>query len=305
MSKDMSPRELPARLCLSGRWFTREELSEMIETCESLGGLSRLELAQTLCEHFDWRRPNGTNKREACLKALEKLSSMELVRLRPLRRRKQQRRRPFSDAYRAEGAPIEGSVGSLEPLRILPVRSVEEMERWKAQVDQWHYLGYKRGFGARLYYFIWSERYPDEPLGCFLYASSAWRLACRDQWIGWCQDDRRQRLYLVVNQSRFLVFPWVRVKNLASRVQSISLKQLRSDWRKRYEYEPVLAEAFVDSERYSGASYRASNWTYLGRSKGSSRTSRKSDPPGSCKDVFVYVLDSDFREILCGTGSAP
>jgi len=259
MTKDRNPRELPDRLCLSGRWFTRAELEEIRETCEALSGLSRNELTLTLCEHYDWRRPNGALKREACAKALEKLSALGYVNATPPRKIRVGRPRPPSASLAAAGDPIVGTVASLRPVRVEPVRSHAEWERWKALLDRWHYLGYRRGFGARLYYFIWSDRVPGQPLGCLMYASSAWKVGCRDRWIGWTQDERRRRLHLIVNQSRFLLFPWVEAPNLASHVQSVSLARLRDDWRRRYEYEPVLAEAFVDAERFTGACYRAAN----------------------------------------------
>jgi len=95
-----------------------------------------------------------------------------------------------------------------------------------------------------------------------LFSSSSWAIKVRDQLIGWDKKDREQRLNLVLNNSRFLIFPWVKVKNLASKILSIVPAQLVSDWQSLYNYKPVLLETYVDSSRFKGICYQAANWQY-------------------------------------------
>jgi len=62
------------------------------------------------------------------------------------------------------------------------------------------------------------------------FSSLAWTMAPRNAWIGWNDQERKRNLQFVVNQSRFLVLPWVQVKGLASKILSRSARQLPQDW---------------------------------------------------------------------------
>ncbi len=80
-------------------------------------------------------------------------------------------------------------------------------------ISRYHYLGYKKPFGYFLRYFVVCER---GFLGFIMFAWAAKALKVRDRWIGWTERQRLKNLSWVMNNSRFLIFPWVRVKNLAS-----------------------------------------------------------------------------------------
>ena len=45
-------------------------IQELVESC---GGLSRMELARTVCELLDWKRPTGKLKARECREFLERL----------------------------------------------------------------------------------------------------------------------------------------------------------------------------------------------------------------------------------------
>ena len=107
----------------------------------------------------------------------------------------------------------------------------------------------------------------------------------------------------VVSNSRFLICPWVKVQNLASHVLAQAMGRLRADWQERYGFEPVLLESFVDRSRFSGASYRAANWLYVGKTSGRGRQDREKTFSLSEKDVYVYRLSKKAREVLCSTAS--
>jgi len=106
---------------------------------------------------------------------------------------------------------------------------------------------------------------------------------------------------LVVNNSRFLILPWVRVKNLASKILALSAKQLPRDWQTIYRYMPVLLETFVDKERYSGTCYKAANWHYIGETKGRGKWDRLNEYNLPVKDIYLYPLNHRFCEILTGS----
>ena len=85
------------------------------------------------------------------------------------------------------------------------------------------------------------------------FGASAWKAAPRDRFIGWSVAQREARLQLVVNNARFLILPWVQVRNLASTVLARSSRRLPDDWQARYGYRPLLLETFVQSDRSSAS----------------------------------------------------
>ena len=102
----------------------------------------------------------------------------------------------------------------------------------------------------------------------------------------------------MVNNSRFLIFPWVRIANLASRALALAARQVEQDWQRRYGYRPVLLETFVDPQRYRGTCYRAANWVELGMTVGRGRLDRHKRYGSTRKLVYVYPLRADFRSVL-------
>jgi hypothetical protein len=61
---------------------------------------------------------------------------------------------------------------------------------------------------------------------------------------------------------------------LASHILALILQRLRSDWQRKYNLIPRLAETFVERPRFSGVCYRAANWLLVGQSWGRSRHDR-------------------------------
>jgi hypothetical protein len=138
-------------------------------------------------------------------------------------------------------------------------------------------------------------------VGCIQLSSSAWRIGVRDRWIGWSDSERRRNLQQVVNQSRFLIVPWVRVRNLASHVLSRMVLEFSAQWQQCYGIRPLLLETLVDGQNYRGTCYRASNWLYLGQTQGRGRQDRHHQRHGARpKKVFVYPLIPQARSLLRG-----
>ena len=289
-----------APILLSGRYFTVQELFEIQETIRLFPELSRTELAKTICENLGWVTPAGRYKTSSCQQLLEKLAGRDLITL-PPKREYQINNEKGGIILGPTTAPaplIEGQVTDLEPLEVLPVKSRDELRLWNEYVHRYHGLGYKRPFGAHQRYYIVSG--DEQKLGCLLFAAAAWALAPRDEWIGWAEVDRSLRLNLIVNNTRLLIFPWVRVKNLASKTLSLVAKRIGFDWQERYGYSPVLLETFVDPEKYRGTCYKAANWIFLGQTAGRGRTERHNKRPFTRKHIYVYPLVADFRSCLKG-----
>jgi len=273
-----------------GRQFSSAELQLICEVVKRYAGLSRMELAHTVCELLQWQRSAGGLKARECREFLELLDSQGMVRLpskRPTKPVGSRTRVPVS----AEGepaAPLQGKVGAFAPIVLEPVQSEQQRLLFRELVGRYHYLGHAVPFGAHVRYLFYSG---EQVLGCMQFSSPAWRMAVRERWIGWDEQARRGNLQRVVNQSRFLILPWVRIANLASVVLSRALHRLRRDWEARYGVEPLLVETLVDESRYGGHCYRAANWIWLGQTAGRGRMDREHQREGvSPKAVWVYPL---------------
>lgn len=297
----LSRANVEKSILISGRYFNFQDLLEVVETVRMFPRLSRRELALTICENLDWLTPAGKYKTASCSQLLSKLEAQGLITLPDKRAEVNHGVDPpieFGEHTEA-GKGVGGALSDLGQVYLEPLRGRDAVKHWNEYVHRYHMLGYKRPFGAHQRYFVGSALEPG-PLGCLLFAASAWALLPRDEWIGWTKTDRSLRLNLIVNNTRFLIFPWVRVKNLASKVLSLAVKRIGDDWQKRYGYRPVLLETFVDPEKYPGTSYRAANWTYLGQTKGRGRMDRYKKRALTRKDIYVYPLVADFRARLKG-----
>lgn len=284
----------------SGRRFTSLELAEIREVVESCSGLSRTELAKTICELLDWTRPNGTLKSRECREFLEQIDAEGIILL-PER----METRPFGSTTKiqpardAESIVLAGSVEQFGPVRLEQVGDRIGRDLWRGMVDRHHYLGYKVPFGASLRYFVRVSRPDALIVGCMQFSSPAWRMAVRDQWIGWDDERRRTNLQQLVSNSRFLILPGVRVQNLASAALAEASRILPGDWEARYGIRPVLLETLVDGARFSGTCYRAANWTDIGVTSGRGRMDRANELAGMApKKVFLMPLAKDFRQRL-------
>lgn len=279
----------------SGRTFSPKDIEIIKWARKTYPKLPRHEFAGTVCELLGWTTPAGNAKQVQCVAFLERLEAEGIIQLPPIDTTKQNKCSVRRKEYTFDTSEQKGEVGDYEPVRLEIAKPGEELKRWRAYVDQYHILGDKIVFGSRLQYFVKSK---DIELGCIQFSASSWSLEKRDKWVNWTKDDRKARLHLIVNNSRFLIFPWVHIRNLASKALSLAAKQIQQDWLREYCYAPVLLETFVDTEKYQGISYKAANWIYLGNTKGAGRTGREGTL--SKKAIFMYQLQDDFRDYLRG-----
>jgi hypothetical protein len=290
---------MPESLTFCGRTFRPGELELMRQTAREFSALGVTEIARTVCELLEWKRPSGGLKNHECRQLLERLQTEGFLKLPGLRNLggRGPRRAVISESY-CEPVPVECAASECEPLELVLVESQAESRRWREQVERYHYLGCRVPFGAHLRY--WACHGGRE-LACLLWTSPAWKMQARDEWIGWNDEQRRSNLQSIVNHSRFLVLPWVRIKGLASKVLALSARQMPRDWETRYGYRPLLLETLVDAARFRGTCYRAANWIQVGQTAGRGRMDREHKAHGQAiKDIYVYPLVRDARQRLCG-----
>jgi hypothetical protein len=189
---------------------------------------------------------------------------------------------------------LRGSVGEFGPVVLEPVGDDNGQLLFRELVGRYHYLGHKVPFGAHLRYLLWVTRPERQIVGCLQFSSPAWRMAARDRWIGWDERARKRNLQKVVSNSRFLIVPWVEIRNLASSILSMAVRRIGSDWSARYAIDPVLAETLVDGQRFGGTCYRAANWIALGQTTGRGRMDRGHRRASlTPKTLLVYPLVAD------------
>lgn len=162
-------------------------------------------------------------------------------------------------------------------------------------IHRYHYLEHKPLPGAQLRYFVTID---EQIVAAPGFAAAAWQTAPRDQFIGWSHEQRERHLPLIINNARFLIMPWVRSKNLASKILSMMARRLPDDWESHYKMRPVLLQTFVDSERFTGTCYKASNWVYVGKTKGRGKLGPAGKQSVPIKDIWLHPLSRHFRRLL-------
>ena len=256
----------------------------------------RTDLAKQVCSNFNFHDAKGDLQTSGCLKALRELEASGHFALPEAQRKVSGVKSP---RRLTESVPlpvaVPDEVNAIAALELVPVQGTEQMRIWNELMLTEHYLESATLVGRQMRYLIRSEH---GWLGGIGFAAPALQLSARDQWIGWDKETRQAQLHTIVGMSRFLIRPSVDCKNLASKVLGMSMATIADDFQQQYGYRPLLVESFVDTERYSGTCYRAANWMAIGRTKGRGRQDRYSESPLSEKTIYVYVLETQFREQL-------
>jgi hypothetical protein len=284
------------RIC--GQEFSDEICNRIRATIESEPTISRRALSLRVCQWLNWKSPNGKAKEMSCRVALLKLHREGHLSL------PEPGVRPWT-VVQGERATlslpeIESLCCRLKTLGEIQLVPVESKNRplsrfWNELMETYHYLGAGPLCGAQVRYLIQSSAYGW--VGGLAFSAAAWRVAPRDRWIGWSEEARKANLAKVVCNSRFLLVP--RIAHLASHVLSVSARQMRQDWLKRYGVSPVLLETYVERDRFEGTCYRAANWFDAGSTQGRGRQDRDRTYSAPIKEVYVYPLQKDARKVLC------
>jgi len=286
-------------MVVCGQSFSQETIKRIQATVDTEPTISRRALSRRVCEWLGWQGLNGKWKEMSCRVALLKLHRAGVLRLpEPVAQG------VFIRQEREDPSPlgidsIPCRLQELGEVELLLVRSGDRSASrvWNGLMDAYHYLGAGPLCGAQLRYLLKSSSHGW--LGGLAFSAAAWHVAARDEWIGWSEAARRENLSQVVCNSRFLIVP--RVPHLASHVLSLAIRRIQKDWVQRYGLALVLLETYVDQGRFRGTCYRAANWQYVGATQGRGRQDRERSHSVAIKEVYVYPLQRDAREVLCTT----
>jgi len=234
----------------------------------------------------------------ACREILLTLKRNGLISLPPrLHSANNEKRNRSVPVIEIEGIPLEGKPSDFEPVRLQLVRNTSFEPIYNSLVQQHHYLGYRQIVGNHLKYMAFIGQ---QPVACLGWGSAAWSVKSRESLIGWDKPTKEKNLHFVVNNTRFLILPWVNIKFLASKILSLNAKRISDDWFKTYHHHVYLLETFVEKNRYQGTCYKAANWVRVGQTKGTAKRGHDHLFHGRIKDVYLYPLRKDFRKKLMG-----
>jgi hypothetical protein len=259
---------------------------------------SRRRLSEVIAQEWDWRNGSGRFKDMAARTMLLKLDALGLISL-PPRRRTPPNRMAAGRISRQnwDQSIVTGTLRQLGPITIQEISNdAAERKRFAAALAEFHYLGYRGTVGENLQYAVSDTA--GRLLACLLFGAPAWKCKSRDEFIGWSQAQRQQRLNCITNNTRFLILPFVRVPHLASWILGKALRRLSQDWHGKYGHPILLVETFVERDRFAGTSYKAANWIRIGSTTGRSRQDRNHTLQVPVKDVYVYPLHRRFRKEL-------
>lgn len=275
--------------CIQGRWVDAGQIGWLRGWIQSNPQWSRKRIAKELCLQWEWRNQRGQLKDFAARSFLLKLESRGEILLPPLKvHNRRNWSKPKAPENWQEPSRLECSLKELFPLHLeLVDPATRTATRWRFLIDQYHYLGL-HVIGENVGYMI-TDRHGRE-LSCLLFAAAAWRCAPRDQWIGWKHEPTGQQLQRIANNTRFLIFPWVKVKGLASHILGKVAKRIDGDWRGKYGHGLEWLETFVETERFAGTCYKAANWKCVGETQGRGRQDRNNKHQAPLKSVYLYQL---------------
>ena len=274
-------------LIIRGRTVTSVDIDLIRFLINKYHRYGRTFISRKLSEHWGWVQVNGRLKDRACrdiLSALDRRkiivlpSSMKwLTETNPVQF-------PSQSVIPVETTLIEGTVNDFRPFTIKLVSQTPLETLWNHLMKKYHYLGYSVLVGTYLKYLVFSNERIVAATG---WSSAVWKLSSRDDAIGWTVEQRNKYLHRVANNTRFLIFPWVRIKNVSSHILSQTIRVLNSTWLKVYGYRLWLLETFIDSNRFTGSSYKAANWIHVGQTKGFRKQGNSFEFHNQPKEVYL------------------
>ncbi len=289
LSPGSDPAPIEAIMECQGRQVTLKQLRWLKDWVAEHSDWSRKWLARELCTLWDWRDGRGRIKDFAARGLLLKLEARGWISL-PALRTTMRRERPRSripDSFQ-EPDPIGEPLSALQPLEIIRVSAGTELaRRWAYLIDRYHYLGF-HSVGENMGYLVRDRHQRD--LAALLWGAAAWKCSPRDRHLGWSIAERKAGLNKIANNTRYVIFPWVRVSHLASHVLGRIARTIGRDWKEKYSHGLDWLETFVEIDRFTGTCYRAAGWQSVGLTTGRSRQDKDRQLVVPRKSVWLLAL---------------
>jgi hypothetical protein len=280
---------------IQGRLIGSEELTLIRARLAAHPSWNRSRLSRELCLLWDWHDHTGRLKDMACRSLLLKLQARGHIELPP-------RCHPSVNSARNrtvaevphDPSPIRCPLEDLKPLQVQPlVHNSADLALFHFLLQRYHYLGHRTCVGENLKYLARDRS--GRPLACLLFGSPFLQIKSRDRFIGWNADQRRRHLYLLTNNTRFIILPYVEVAHLASHLLGQVIARVSADWLDKYAHPVHLVETYVERGRFPATCYRAAGWVHVGLTTGRSRNLPHPTPSRPIKEIYLKALVADFR----------
>jgi hypothetical protein len=288
---------MPESMVIQGRCITPQDIQWIRHLIQENPCWHRKRLSIEICQRWNWRAANGQLKDMSCRNLLLKLERFGHILLPPpLKSANNALRHRAIQPVLHQKSPLVAELHALKPIHLAPVHDREQDELFKTFLSLYHYLGFAGTVGENIKYMAFDRH--ANPLACLLFGAAAWKIAPRDAFIGWQAEIRKRNLHLLANNMRFLILPWVRVPHLASHLLGQVAKRIGDDWIQKYGHPIYVLETFVECERFRGICYQAANWQRVGQTKGRTRNDRYTSIQAPIKDIYLYPLTPNFRQVL-------
>jgi len=274
---------------VQGREVDEEQVAWLQRWIAGHSHWSRRRLAGELCALWAWRDGGGRAKDMAARSFLLKMEARGWIVLPPL---KEAYRKPRAGIALPESIPqeqrMEADFAEVGPVGLEVVRAGSQAHRrWAYYLSRHHYLGL-RVVGQNIGYLA-RDRFGRE-VGALLFGAPAWRCADRDSYLQTRGFFPKKGLARIANNTRFLIFPWVKVPHLASHILGVAARRIDGDWREKYGQGLEWLETFVERGRFAGTCYRAANWVHVGITRGRGRQDREHATVVPEKDVYLLRI---------------
>ncbi len=284
-------------LILQNRNITANDINFIRQLIADNPARGRTHISREICKLWNWKTHNGQLKDMACRTLLLKLNKLNLISLpQKLISSGSRKTKRIIPCVPHDTSIIEGNLNSLGHIYIENIQDKKFLPLFNWFLSKYHYLGYSGSVGENMKYIVSDQIH--RPLACLLFGSAAWKIAPRDSFIGWNSLTQKQNLFLITNNMRFLILPWVHIPNLASFILSKIASRISNDWINKYNHPISLLETFVDRSRFFGTCYKAANWLLVGQSKGRSRNDTFNSIRVPVKDIYLFPLSKNFKEVL-------
>jgi hypothetical protein len=133
-------KAVPVAFC--GRRFSAAEIELVRKLVADFSALGLTEMARTISELLEWKRPNGRLKNHECRLFLEKLGAEGGLSLPTLKQSGP--RGPRMVTYTANGEeqePVTGSVSQFAPLSLSVIHSGPESALWNELIERYPLSG--------------------------------------------------------------------------------------------------------------------------------------------------------------------
>jgi hypothetical protein len=288
---------MEALLRYRGRSVTHADVAFIRDLIADNPAASRKVLSKKLCQAWNWVQPNGTLRDMVCRGLMLALHRAGHIELPPVRRVMPnpliERRRPAEASI--DTTPLRAALAEIQPIELRQVRRTSAEPLFNYLIERYHYLAYTHPVGEHLKFLVYAL---GRPIACMAWSSAPRHLGPRDRFIGWSAEARRKNIRFIAYNTRFLILSWVEVPHLASHILGRMARVVPQDWERIYGHPVYFLETFVDPERFTGASYRAANWIFLGFTRGLGKSAAAKKPNRPIKEVLGYPLRKDFRKLL-------